>query len=262
MISAASGLSEDFSDGLLPVRGKDEFADLAEALNVSLGRSRDAFRRQQAVIAQLERFTADASHELKTPLASVKTGASYLVHLGELGPKDREIAEQVDRSADRMSQLIADLITLAKLDSGSSSDRIGRVGLAEVVAQGWPETVRVDVDPDLEVLGDKAALERVFANLIGNAVAYCRTEVVVSASRVGDRVMVEVRDDGAGIAPEHLARLGERFYRPDDARSRAEGGTGLGLAIAKSLVLAQGGRLRIESEVGVGTRVVVELVSG
>jgi signal transduction histidine kinase len=102
----------------------------------------------------------------------------------------------------------------------------------------------------------------VFANLIGNAVAYCRTEVVVSASRVGDRVMVEVRDDGAGIAPEHLARLGERFYRPDDARSRAEGGTGLGLAIAKSLVLAQGGRLRIESEVGVGTRVVVELVSG
>jgi two-component system OmpR family sensor kinase len=258
MISAASNLKEDFSEGLLPVRGGDEFAQLATALNTSLTRSRDAFSRQRSLIAQLERFTADAGHELKTPLSSVKTGASYLAHIAPLNQNDKEIAVQIDNAADRMAALITDLLTLARADSASLP--VSSVKLQSIVAAAAeslpPHTgkeLEVRIGSDLRLIASESGLERVFSNLLSNALTYCRSRVIVSARIDQKATVVEVIDDGPGIDPEHLPRLGERFYRPDVSRTRPDGGAGLGLAIAKSLVDRMGGALKIESEIGVGT---------
>ena len=101
--------------------------------------------------------------------------------------------------------------------------------------------------------------ERGIANLVANARSYARTRVGIDATSDGKRIELTISDDGDGIAPEHLPRLGERFYRPDTSRSRERGGVGLGLAIAKGIVEAHGGEVEIRSEVGVGTRVLVRL---
>ncbi len=102
-------------------------------------------------------------------------------------------------------------------------------------------------------------LERAIANLVANARSYARTRVTVETASDGERIDLTITDDGEGIAPDHLPRLGDRFYRPEASRSREQGGVGLGLAIAKGIVEAHGGEMEIRSEVGIGTTVLVRL---
>lgn len=262
MTESARRLEDDLSSSRLPVEGADEFAELASTINLAFDRTSAAFASQTRALAQLERFTGDAGHELRTPLASIKTNASYLLHMAEVAPENQPAVRMIDTSADRMSKLISDLLLLARQDGTRSVLNLTKLHIEELVTaviEGLPvpDSVNVSesVPPGLSVCADAGVVERVLINLLSNALAYARTWVRVSACVEGGFLWLEVEDDGQGIAPEHLDRLGERFFRPDESRSRQYGGAGLGLAIVKSLTESHGGDLSISSEVGKGTKV-------
>ena len=181
---------------------------------------------------------------------------------------DPETAEKflrvVERHADRLTLLIEDLLAIAQLESGQLQLHLGTIDLRAAAARGVEEfSVRAGARQvtlhneiaAMEVLADPERLHQVLSNLIDNAIKYGRPggNVWVSAcAAAGGFVEVCVRDDGPGIQPSSVARVFERFYRADKARSREQGGTGLGLSIVKHLVLAQGGQVWVESEPGRG----------
>jgi len=253
-------------DERLPIVGRDEFADLAVAFNAAFDRTSRAMAKQERALRQLERFTGDAGHELRTPLAVIKGSVSRKLAEKRLRGDDRNTLELVDRAADRMNRLIADLLLLARQDAGSvlgPSQPVPLRSLVETTLMVLPPDdrclVELQVGPDLRVLGEPASLERGIANLVANARAYARTQVSIDAVRNRPWVELQISDDGEGIAPEHLPRLGERFYRPEASRSREHGGVGLGLAITKGIIEAHGGEMEIRSEVGIGTTVFLRL---
>ena len=254
----------------LPVVGEDEFAGLATTLNGMLARLEGAFRLEQATTRRLEetvarqrRFTADASHELKTPLSTIKAHAG-LLRMGGLPEEDAESVEAIDVAATRMSGLVGDLLVLARADGGSLVARAAPVDLAEAVSAAVgavsPLSVEVRGAPrPLVVEGDGEALTRLFINLLDNAKKYADGPVEVRLSKRGDAAEVAVVDQGVGIAPEHLPRLFDRFYRPDASRTSETGGTGLGLAICREIAQAHGGTIEVASRVGHGTTFTVAL---
>jgi two-component system phosphate regulon sensor histidine kinase PhoR len=209
-------------------------------------------------------FVANVSHELKTPLAAIRGMAETLRDgaLGDLETADRFLARMLEQCG-RLQALVDDLLTLSRLEGPAGSverqpvdlGELARVA-AEVVAPTAAERdVAVEVAGDERLPGDADALERLLVNLLDNAVKYNRPggSVRLAVRRTGDEVVLEVRDTGIGIAPEHLPRIFERFYRVDRARSRSEGGTGLGLAIVKHVAQLHGGRVEVESEPGAGS---------
>ncbi|HLJ54317.1 MAG TPA: HAMP domain-containing sensor histidine kinase, partial [Chthonomonadaceae bacterium] len=269
--------AEDLSQRLETV-GDDEFSHLAGTVNRMLGRLEGAFSKQRALVAQLEallaeqkRFTADASHELKTPLAVAKVHAGLLLQDSDAGPSAHEVresAEAVNDAVDRMTRLVQDLLLLAQADAAPPKPHtslIVRDILSQARALQSPNPrprVRIDAgDPSITVMGCEDELVRVFANLLANARRHTppEGEIRVCAERRGDQIVVRVADIGEGIAPEHLPRLGDRFYRIDTARGRDQGGAGLGLSICRSLLERHGGNMRFDSVLGEGTTVTVTL---
>ena len=256
LADAAQHLDPDLSGSRLPAEGSDEFAELARTFNA-------AFDRTAAAFAQLERFTGDAGHELRTPIAAIKSNSSYLLHLGGLPPESREAVTSIDRSVDRMARLVDDLLLLARHDAGVLEPVWEPVQieplLQEVIERNEGPEIELCIESGRTFRGDPDAVRRVATNLISNAARYARSEVQVGVRLEGDLLCLSVADDGKGIAPEHLARLGERFYRVDEARARDSGGFGLGLAIVKELCAAHGGALQFESRPGSGTTAVATM---
>lgn len=266
---AAEQLGAGDLSARLPVTGNDEFSELAETFNGLLGRLETAFGQQERLLEQQRRFTADASHELKTPLTVIKGTASMALGGGPGQAGYERSLQDIDRAADVMSHLVGDLLLLARSDAGQLGRNPIVLPVREVLEQavsgllpgGAPITLDVE-DEALCVLGNETELVRLFSNLLDNAADHTPPEgaICVAARAEDERVVVSVSDTGAGIAPEHLPHLGERFYRADAARSRADGGgTGLGLSICKSIVEAHGGGMEIESAPGKGTTVHVIL---
>ena len=224
-------------------------------------------------------FIANASHELRTPLASMLGFIETLQGPARNDPAARErFLEIMREQARRMSRLIDDLLSLSRIELRAHVPPSTPVDLVPLVGQivealsplAAEKGIAVAVSgptEELTVLGDRDELLRLIENLIENAVKYGdaggRVEVILSRSKgEGERpaqVELAVRDDGPGIAPEHLPRLTERFYRVDVAESRSRGGTGLGLAIVKHIVNRHRGRLQIESEPGQGATFRVRL---
>ncbi len=254
----------------LPVIGNDEFSQLADTFNGLLGRVETAFHQQAQILEQQRRFTADASHELKTPLTVIRGTASMALDGPTPTESDyRRSLKEIDRASEMMSRLVQDLLLLARSDGGQlGRDRI-EVLVREVlemaicgVAAPAGLSVELDIqDEALVVVGNETELVRLFSNLLDNAVHHTPVPGTIRLTAVAqeDQIQVSVSDTGVGISPEHLAHLGERFYRVDSARSRPDGGTGLGLSICKSIVAAHEGTLTIESVVGEGTTVHVLL---
>lgn len=212
-------------------------------------------------------FVANASHELRTPLASLKGFVETLQGAARDDPKAREqfLAIMHDQ-ASRMSRLIDDLLSLSRIEMREHVSPRGRTDLAAIVddvcAAVRPVAEALDVRIETAkvgrpapVVGDRDELAQVVHNLVHNAVKYGRrggrVEIVVASE--GGRMALTVADDGIGIAPEHLPRLTERFYRVNAKESRERGGTGLGLAIVKHIVSRHRGQLRIESQPGRGS---------
>ena len=221
-------------------------------------------------------FIANVSHELRTPLAALLGFIETLrgPAKGDAAAQERFLAIMEDE-AQRMTRLIDDLLSLSRIERDAHLRPAGRVDLAalcETVAQGLEVVAqerRMRIVPELAsdlppVRGDRDQIMQLVQNLLANALKYATagTPVTLAARATDERpaqVRLEVRDEGPGIAPEHLPRLTERFYRVDPARSRKVGGTGLGLAIVKHIVARHGGRLEIESAPGEGTTVRVTL---
>ncbi|CAN5494746.1 hypothetical protein BH11ARM2_BH11ARM2_22470 [soil metagenome] len=249
--------------GRLAVVGQDEFAELASTLNGMLGRLDVSFQAQQAALEAQRRFSADASHELKTPLAVVKANAGLLLYASSLSGEDRESLVAIDDAAGRMNRLVRDLLLLARADDGGIKAPSGPCDLGEIAARALRETpnglkraiLRVDRPANVVCVPDD--LSRVLVNLIDNAIKHSGTQELVMVSVEGSTI--SIADRGEGIPPEHIAHLFDRFYRVEESRSSESGGTGLGLAIVKSIVNAHGGEVEVQSKVGEGTTFVVRL---
>jgi len=209
-----------------------------------------------------QQFMANVSHELKTPLSSIKAYAETLLN-GAIEDKDnaKHFLRRIDDQAGRLHELILDMLSIARIEAGTATLEVDNVALSQVVhvciSDNEPRALARQVtlqneilDPDLRVRGDEEALQQILGNLIDNAVKYTPAggSVTLSAYEDASEVVIDVADTGIGIAAEHHERLFERFYRVDKARSRELGGTGLGLAIVKHLCQAMGGSVSVASQ--------------
>ena len=216
-------------------------------------------------------FVANASHELRTPVAAIVGVAETLAAGAADNPEARQsFLEILIRHSQRLSRLTSDLLDIARLEAGyrprvevvelnRSIDAV--IGTLQVKADDKRIELSKTVSAELRVSAERAAVEQILTNLVENAIKYTPSggRVHVQAELKGAKIRIIVADTGPGIPAEHHARLFERFYRVDDARSRDLGGTGLGLAIVKHLSLANGGDVSVESEVGRGSRFIVSL---
>ena len=216
-------------------------------------------------------FVANASHELRTPLASILGYIETLADAkagGDAAVRGRFLKIMLDESL-RMQRLVEDLISLSRIEAEKYRPPDGSVDLAELIeevrAEISDDTILLEMEPGVPpIAGDRVQLSQMLHNLIGNAIKYGRPGGPVTVRLWCDQtraIRISVADEGEGIAPGHISRLTERFYRVDDGRSRAAGGTGLGLAIVKHIVERHRGRLDIASVVGKGTTVTVLLSS-
>lgn len=235
----------------------------------------DRTRMEQVERTQRE-FIGNVSHELRTPLTSI-TGfvETVLHHEDSISQQSREFLETTLKNAMRMTRLTDDLIAMARVESGENkldlkphhADEIVREAMVNLhgLAANNAAVLCVGELTSAEVLADSDAMQQVLSNLVENATKYGTTprnktaRVEVSARQLENGVEFRVRDWGEGIAPEHIGRLFERFYRIDKARSRETGGTGLGLAIVQHIVQAQGGDIRVESAPGEGSTFIFTL---
>jgi heavy metal sensor kinase len=250
----------------LPVENPhDELGEMAGVLNETFGRIELAFE-------QLRRFTADASHELRTPLTAIRSVGEVGLQQARDAEAYREVIGSMLEEADRLAQLVDELLTLSRFDSGKVILRPDHFDLRDlavevvehlqVLAEEKDVVVEVQAPEPVAVYLDRLVLRQAAINLLDNAIKYAQGRVRVAVARQGATAVLTVGDDGPGIAPEHHARIFDRFYRVDEGRAREVGGTGLGLAIARWVVSANGGRIDLSSEPGAGARftIVVPLV--
>lgn len=231
----------------------DELARLGESLNAALERLEQSFVRERS-------FIADASHELRTPVSILLTTLEVTLARPRAAEEYRAELESLLQTTRRMRGIVDSLLTLARADAGRLPLQREPVDVAGLLRQSTdqlapiaaPRRVALEVRTDgpVRVTGDPGLLRQLFDNLIANAIRYNREggRVDVAAQNGAAGVVVSVRDNGIGIAAEHLPHLFERFYRVDTGRSREEGGAGLGLPIAKWIAEAHGGSIAVESE--------------
>ena len=224
-----------------------------------------ALRRLESVRRD---FVANVSHEVKTPVSAIKAAVETLLADPDHEPEAVEtFLKIINRQANRLDAIVEDLLSLARIEqeSGRIQTELTLCPLLGVLSAAC-ETCQANADArdivlvvhsssELQGQINPILLEQAMVNLIDNAIKYAlpKTCVQVSASRVGDELVLSVQDEGRGIEPEHLSRIFERFYRTDRARSRAMGGTGLGLSIVKHIAQAHGGRVSVNSVTGSGS---------
>jgi signal transduction histidine kinase len=260
LAEAAEAVGGGQLDQEVPVRSRDELGRLSQVFNQMLGRLRAA--RQ----AQID-FVANVSHELRTPLTAIKGMVETLRDgaVDETAVRDRFLGT-VEGETDRLIRLVNDLLVLSQADSSALGLRCQQVDLCQLTqevvdglaAPSDAREVQIQVTAqatEAVAWADPDRVEQILVNLLDNAIKYSSSGSKVTVRLQGDQdeIVVQVQDEGCGISEEHLPRVGERFYRADKARSRAEGGSGLGLSIARALVEAHGGRLWVESQEGQGT---------
>jgi signal transduction histidine kinase len=225
---------------------RDEVGRLAETMNGMIARLQDAQGVQR-------RFVADASHELRSPLATIATG----LELMQNGTVDGSTVTALRGETSRLNKLVEGLILLARADERGLHPRREEVDLDEVaeLERGRPTDGAVVAEVravPVRVIGDRGQLARVVRNLVDNARRHARSRVLVTVGRDGDTAVIEVSDDGPGVPAAERARVFERFVRLDDARARSDGGSGLGLAIVAEVVAAHGGSVEVTDAPGGG----------
>ena len=264
MAAAARRITaEDLDQRIARQNTDDELDRLAATLNGMLARLDEAFR-------QMRRFAADAAHELRTPLTALKGGIEVSLRQARTADEYRRVLESSLEDVDRLITVAEDLLMLSRAAAGPETPRPA-IDLEPLVLEALETGTRLaqrtgvhvmvgHVEPAV-VRGDAAALGRAMRNLVENAVKYTPADgKVVLTLRVADGCAVfAVEDSGIGIAPEDRERIFEPFVRVDSARARDTGGSGLGLAIARSIIVAHGGTLTVDSEVGAGSRFTITL---
>lgn len=254
------GSSGDLSQRIrLKRKVDDEIGRLAATFNEMIAKVENSFQ-------QIKRFTADASHELKTPLTILRGEIEVGLKRLRTPEEYQKILASNLEEVKHMSRMVEDLLTLARADMGALELRKEVVDLGGLVREVWEEVrlwaedkgveLLFQEDGEARIMGDRGRLRQLALNLIDNAIKYTPSggRVELRVVRDGDEVTFSVADTGEGIPPEDLQRIFERFYRVDKARSRQRGGTGLGLSICKWIAEAHGGRISAESELGRGSK--------
>ena len=227
--------------------------------------ARDITRLNQLEIVRRD-FVANVSHELRTPLTVVH---GYIETM--IDTDDDELAQwkpilgQMHEQSTRLQRIVDDLLTLSRLETGARTEGLEVIDVCNLInriadsarsfSAGARHVIQVECDPEVRLYGNPSEIESAFSNLVYNAVRYTPGEGHIKLGwwqRDGE-AFFSTADNGVGIEAEHIPRLTERFYRVDVGRSREKGGTGLGLAIVKHVLLRHGGRLKIESQPGVGS---------
>ncbi|WNC86630.1 ATP-binding protein [Thermosynechococcus sp. QKsg1] len=237
----------------------------------SLWLNRQAMQPIEDSFERLRQFTADASHELRSPLMAISSNAEVALKYDEgMRPEDREVLGAIASATDQMTRLIDDLLILARTDCQQPM-AMRTINLAETLAQliqlyklqaqQQQISLEFSTDPQLLLRGDEAALIRAFTNLLQNALRYTPEggKVSVTAKRLMHHIHVTIADTGIGIASEHLSKIFERFWRADPSRHYVDGGAGLGLSIVQAVVQSHGGSIDVKSQVGQGTSFTVRL---
>ncbi len=238
---------------------RDEVGRLARTMNAMLARLQDSRDRQ-------EQFVADASHELRSPLASIRQAAE-VAQAHPAAMPDGELAETVLEEAVRVQALVEQLLVLTRAGEGRARAPRTEVDLDDLALTSVRRVARPGLEVDTtgvaaaRLLGDPVALGQVVRNLVDNAARHARTRLAVAVSQQPGGVVLSVEDDGPGIAPADRARVFERFVRLDEARARDAGGSGLGLAIVREVVAGHGGSVAVEDGALGGARFVVRLPS-
>ncbi len=265
MISAAEQITVRRLDQRIDVpESRDELARLARTLNEMIDRLHRSFE-------EMRRFTADAAHDLRTPVTALRTEVEVSLMADQTTEEYRNSLKIVLEEAIHLSRLTNQLLDLSREDHGvepSSGepvrvDQILETAIEDLHMASNQKQITIETGPigAWTVPGDAVRLRRMFMNLLDNAIQYTPSggRVRIEGEYLPDRARLIVADNGPGIPPEDLPHIFDRFRRVDKARSRHMGGTGLGLAICKSIVEAHQGTIRMESTLGAGTRVIVEL---
>ena len=233
--------------------------------NKSIIPIKEAFEKQK-------QFIADASHELKTPLAIIKTNTSLVLsHPEDTIKNQTKWINYINSQADRMSELISEMLSLAKMDDAENKLTLVPINMSKIVesmilmfdAVIYENNINLEtnISKDLHINGDKESLKKLFSIIMDNAIKYTDKNGSITVSLFSDKNKVKmiIRNTGEGIAPEDLERVFERFYRVDKSRDRETGGYGLGLSIASSIVKEHKGKIYARSKVGSFTSFIVEI---
>jgi signal transduction histidine kinase len=270
--AAANRISAGEYDARTSMAGDGEVAALASAFDEMVDRLQERIRREQESQAGMRRFLADASHELRTPIAAIM-GHVEVLQRGAAGNR-RDLDESLAAMhliSERMSRLVSDLLMLTRFEQASDQLRAEPVDVRQLLRDAARAArfsaprhpVALEPPPRMVALGDRDALERILANLIDNAARYCPagTRIEVGARRGEDgRVELLVSDRGPGVRPEERERIFERLYRGDRSRAARNGqGAGLGLAICRALARGQGGEVEVRDRSGGGSTFVVTM---
>ena len=263
----------DFSRKL-EVSSSDEIGQLTESFNVMAQQLETNINELEKAEQERKDFVANVSHELRTPLTNIRSYAETLDDgVGDLPPEmEKRFLGVILNESDRMAHILQDLLTLSRFDSGRSELRLTRFPFAQAVddtyqavlmdAQNHAHTVELSLPDSLpRVRADRERIMQVMMNIVSNAIKYTPDggRIVLSAGQAGDKVWMEVDDNGIGIPDADRERIFERFYRVDKARSRQSGGTGLGLSIAQEIMRRHDGRLYLVDKAEPGLTIRMEL---
>lgn len=251
--------ASDLSARVTVPPGSNEFTRLASTFNQMFARLERSFEAET-------QFTADASHELRTPVSVIKSACEYAEKYGETPEEQRETIAMIHRQADKMSQLIGQLLSITRLDQGTETARREKIDLTDlartVCAEGpWPaDGLVLEAGGPLPAWADKALITRLLQNLIDNGFKYGKPggHVWVVLRPSADEVLLTVRDDGKGIPPAEQEKVWQRFYQVDPARGE-KSGAGLGLSMVQKIAQAHGGYMTLESDPAWGSAFTLHL---
>lgn len=249
--AASIGEGRDLSLRIGPVPGGEELTKLAENFDGLLERLQRSFEAER-------RFTADASHELRTPVSIIKSACEYAEAYDETDAERRETLAMIHRQADKMTALIGQLLSLTRLDQGTEQLRPEPLDLCQLARQAVgelnrdPARLRLCLQGSVTVRGDAALLGRLLANLVDNAFKYGVPggTVTVTVRAEGGEALLTVADEGPGIPADQQEKIWQRFYQVDAARGDAQEGVGLGLSLVQRIAQVHGGRMTLESAEG------------
>ncbi len=251
----------------IPKQTTSEFNQLADTLNSMVDKLEDDIEKLKKLECVRSEFLGNVSHELRTPIFTIQGMLETLLE-GAIDDKtvNRDFVERALKNINRLNVLLSDLIEISRIESGDMKLSFRYFDLQEFLTQIVSEmqesanrgNITLDFKPQPiknEIYGDRDRLKQVIVNLIDNAIKYNKPNgrITISYENVDSGLRIIVSDSGVGIAPEHLPRIFERFYRVDKERSREAGGTGLGLAIVKHIIEAHGSRVEVQSAVGKGS---------
>ncbi len=259
---AADEIADTATDRLPPPTRDDEIGSLTSSLNRMLDRLAAARKELHESVTRQEQFVADASHELRSPMTTIRTNAEFLMSRPDAAPNDiTNAAADIVAESERMSILVDDLLTLARADEQRAlrSEPVDLTGMLARLAHDLTSArrpIQLAVTDTVTINGDGAALERLVRILIDNALRYGAGTITLGLGRILDEALLTVQDEGPGFRSDQLDKVFDRFYRANPARSPH--GTGLGLAIARSTAEAHQGTIRAENA-DPGGRIIVSL---